>query len=292
MPTDDGIWTIVVHGGARSIATADRALFAEGCREAAALGGQMLAAGGSALDAVEAAVRVLEDLPQFNAGTGSVRNCEGYVEMDAAVMDGRTLALGGVGALQGARHPVSVARALLDETPTLLVGAGARRFADALGAEPDVNAGEPSSAGSGGCDTVGCIARDRHGHVAAAGSTGGLEGKMVGRVGDTPLPGCGLYADDQRGATAFSGDGESIARSMLAAHVLFALPGEGPSAAARTAIEQLARTGGEAGVIVIDAAGGFGVAHNSAQFAIAAAAHWIDGPRAGTHAEELREWFS
>lgn len=291
MPGHDGIWTIVVHGGARPIAAEQHALFSQGCREAAETGRRILAEGGTALDAVEAVVRVLEDLPQFNAGTGSVLNCEGVVEMDAAVMDGERLALGGVGALQGVRHPVSVARALLDERPTLLVGEGARRFADRLGAER-ASTGAPAIAGSDGSDTVGCIARDQHGHLAAAGSTGGLEGKMAGRVGDTPLPGCGLYADDRSGAAALSGDGESIARGMLAAQALFALADGKPSSAARHAIEQLDPIGGKAGIIIMDPAGGFAIAHNSDQFAVAAAAHWIDGVRAGTHAQDLEEWFS
>ncbi|MEJ7934840.1 isoaspartyl peptidase/L-asparaginase [Sphingobium sp. AN558] len=293
MSTHDGAWTILVHGGARAIPYEDRALFADGCREAAAAGGQLLAAGSTALDAAEAAVRVLENLPQFNAGTGSVCNCEGDVEMDAVIMDGETLAIGGVAALRGVRHPVSVARALLDEVPTLLVGDGARRFADRLGAEAALDCpASPASANSGGCDTVGCVTRDQRGHVAVAGSTGGLEGKMVGRVGDTPLPGCGLYADDHQGAAALSGDGEHISRGMLAAHAMFALQNGGPTAAAGLAIGKLSRTGGEAGVIVVDPAGGFGVAHNSECFSIAVAAHWIDGVRAGTHADELKEYYS
>lgn len=289
MPTNKSAWTLVVHGGARSIPRHDRARFAAGCAQAAKVGGDILAQGGSAIDAVEAAVRVLEDLPDFNAGMGSVRNAAGNVEMDAAVMDGHTLAIGGVGAIREVRHPVSVARAMLDETPILLVGEGARQFATHIGAEPADAGSIPSS---GGCDTVGCIARDQAGHVAAAGSTGGLEGKMVGRVGDTPLPGCGLYADDRAGATALSGEGESIARGMLAAHILFALPGNGALAAAQMAITRLERTGGEAGAIVLDCDGGFGIAHNSAQFSVAVAADWLDAPRAGTHADDLREWYT
>lgn len=289
MPVDDGIWTLVVHGGARSIPRPDRARFAAGCAEAARVGGDILARGGRAIDAVETAVRVLEDLPDFNAGTGSVRNVAGIVEMDAAVMDGETLAIGGVGAIRDVRHPISVARAMLDQTPILLVGDGARQFATHIGAEP-ANAGSVTTAR--GCDTVGCIARDQFGHIAAAGSTGGLEGKMVGRVGDTSLPGCGLYADDRAGAAALSGEGESIARSMLAAHILFALPGSGPLTAAQMAIARLGRIGGEAGAIVLDPDGGFAIAHNSEQFSVAVAANWLDAPRAGTHADDLKEWFT
>lgn len=292
-PDPEGAWSLVLHGGARAIDAADRPRFAEGCLQAARIGETILARGGSAVDAVEAVVRTLEDLPQFNAGTGSVRNAEGRVQMDAAIMDGSTLAVGGVGALEGFRHPVSIARAMLDATPTLLVGEGARRFAEATGAErakPAQN--DMSDQASAGCDTVGCVARDRHGHVAAAGSTGGLAGKMPGRVGDTPLPGCGLYADDALGAVALSGDGESISRGMLGARALFALADKEPGDAAEAAIGQLPRTGGEAGVILIDAAGRIGIAHNSPQFSIAIAAHWLDAPRAGTHVDDLKEWLS
>ncbi len=292
-PDREGAWSLVLHGGARAIDAGDRPHFAEGCLQAARIGEAILARGGSAVDAVEAVVRMLEDLPRFNAGAGSVRNPDGRVQMDAAIMDGSTLAVGGVGALEGVRHPVSVARAMLDATPTLLVGEGALRFAEAVGAEraDPMQEAMPDQA-SAGCDTVGCVARDRHGHVAAAGSTGGLAGKMPGRVGDTPLPGCGLYADDAMGAAAFSGDGESISRGMLAARALFALAGKEPRDAAQAAIAHLSRTGGDAGVILIDPAGRIGIAHNSPQFSVAIAGHWLDAPRAGTHVDELEEWLS
>lgn len=291
MSRSEDSWSIIVHGGARDIDPEDRPLFARGCREAAALGARILEEGGSALDAAEAAVRLLEDLPQYNAGRGSVTNADGDIEMDAAIMDGHTLALGGVGAIRNVRHPVSVARALLAETPVLLVGEGAALFAGRIGAEPALPSDRDAPAETG-CDTVGCVARDRAGHLAAAGSTGGLLGKAVGRVGDTPLPGCGLYADDALGAVAFSGQGEAIARAMLAAEVLHKLSAS-PSGAIGAALDRLAtRLAGEAGGILIAPDGRMGAAHSSAEFSLGLAASWIDGPQAGTDAKELEAWLA
>ncbi|WP_426955565.1 isoaspartyl peptidase/L-asparaginase family protein [Muricoccus radiodurans] len=261
-------WVLVLHGGAKSIDPMKEAANRAGCLDALAAGAAMLRAGASALDAVEAAIRVLEDDPTFNAGRGSVRNSDGEVEMDAALMDGATLDLGGVAAIRAVRHPVSIARLMLRETPTLLVAEGARSFAAARGAElcqpaellvPET---EPAH------DTVGCIALDSRGHLAAGTSTGGLEGCHPGRVGDSPLPGCGLYADDAAGATVFSGDGESISRSLLAARVVQGMETGGPQASMEAAIARLSRTGGEAGGIALDRMGRIGWAHNSQHFAV------------------------
>jgi L-asparaginase / beta-aspartyl-peptidase len=150
---------------------------------------------------------------------------------------------------------------------------------------PDNIASENSKAH----DTVGCVAIDLHGSVAAATSTGGLPGKHVGRIGDSAIPGCGLYADDRLGAVAFSGDGESILRTMLAAHVMHALEGASSDYAAHCAIHRLARVGGEAGAIVVDREGRIGVAHNSDHFAVALAASWLEAPRAALHRDELED---
>ncbi|MCU1438183.1 MAG: asparaginase [Naasia sp.] len=270
-------WSIIVHGGARPIPPEDRPAFEEGCRRAVRAGREILDGGGSAVRAVEAAIRVLEDDPTFNAGTGAVRNAAGGVQCDAAIMDGATLDVGAVGAVPGLRNPVAAAALLLREQPILLVGEGARRFAldrGAAPADPDVvGASDPADGpGVAGCDTVGCVALDRDGHLAAATSTGGLDGSAVGRVGDSPLPGCGLYADDEAGAVALSGTGEEIARVTLASRVLAALPGRTPEDAASTALRTLERVGGEAGVIAMDPAGRTGWAHTSPQFAVA----WAD----------------
>ncbi|HEY8589072.1 MAG TPA: isoaspartyl peptidase/L-asparaginase family protein [Naasia sp.] len=281
-------WSIIVHGGARPIPVEDRAAFEDGCRRAVLAGREILAGGGPAVSAVEAAIRVLEDDPTFNAGTGAVRNAEGDVECDAAVMDGATLDVGAVGAAPGLLNPVAAAVLVLREQPILLVGEAARRFALERGAEPvrdpqataensdsDTDTPAPGATDdptSAGCDTVGCVALDTAGHLAAGTSTGGLEGAAAGRVGDSPLPGCGLYADDGAGAVALSGTGEEIARVTLASRVLAALPGRSPEEAARTALRALDRVGGNAGVIAIDPAGRTGWAHTSPQFAVA----WAD----------------
>jgi beta-aspartyl-peptidase (threonine type) len=294
MPEAAGNWTIVVHGGAKTI---DAALFERnraGCIRAAEAGAGVLRAGGSALAAAEFAVRQLEDDPVFNAGFGSVLNSDGEVEMDAAIMDGTTLAVGGVTGVRRLRNPVALAQALLNAQPVLLAGEGAERFAQRHGLElcdpGEMIAGDRlASEYSKAHDTVGCVALDLSGHLAAATSTGGLPGKHPGRIGDSPIPGAGLYADDQLGAVAFSGDGESILRTALAAHVMQALEAQGPGAAASSAIARLARVGGEAGAIVVDASGHVGVAHNSDHFALAFHTSNLVGARGAVHRDELKD---
>jgi beta-aspartyl-peptidase (threonine type) len=186
---------------------------------------------------VEAAIRVLEDTPVFNAGHGSVLNTDGEVEMDAAIMDGATLALGGVAAIRAVRNPIQVARLMLPEKPTLLVAEGARRFAEAHGAalcDPaELLAAAPREGGAH--DTVGCVAFDARGHLRAGTSTGGLQGQHPGGWATRPA-GCGLYADDEIGATCFSGEGESISRVLLAGRVMLALAQHDPQAAMEQAL--------------------------------------------------------
>lgn len=279
----DAIWTVIVHGGARTISAEDAAANRSGCLKAAQAGAAILSAGGSAVAAVEAAVRRLESDPTFNAGTGAVLNADGVVQLDAALMRGADLAIGAVGALEGVAHPISVARRLLDETAGLLVGEGARAFAD-LEPEAAPIASAPAIADSG--DTVGCIALDQSGALAVGLSTGGLQGKMPGRVGDSPLPGCGFYADDAVGAVALSGDGDAIARVLLAAQIMRDLETSPPPRAARSGLQKLQRVGGEAGAIVLDPQGRMGCAHTSDHFAVAFAAH-DRAPRAILHQDEL-----
>jgi beta-aspartyl-peptidase (threonine type) len=286
-------WAVIVHGGAKTIAPDQAEANRKGCLAAAAAGAEVLRWGGTAVSAAEAAVRWLEDDPVFNAGLGSVLNADGDVEMDAAIMDGATLGVGGVAAVRRIRNPVSVARMMMEELPVLLVSEGAERFAAdrgvALCAPEEMISREQRASEAVGHDTVGCVALDMRGHVAAATSTGGLTGKHPGRVGDSPIPGCGLYADDLVGGTAFSGDGESILRTMLAAQVMHALETGPAAAAAESAIERLARVGGEAGAIVLGRDGGFGVAHNSDHFAVALQASWLPQARAALHRDELGE---
>lgn len=281
-------WALALHGGAGPIAPEWQEPARRGLRAALAAGRAVLEDGGGAADAVEATVRALEDDEAFNAGFGAVLNADGEVEADAAIMDGRDLALGGVAALKGARHPVSVARLLLPETPVLLVAEGARRFAAERGAElcpPDELIAPRRRAArnaAGSHDTVGAVALDARGHLAAATSTGGLSGALPGRVGDSPLPGAGLYADDTLGATVFSGHGEAIARVALAARVMRGLEeGRDPQEAMEGALAHLAaRIGGEeaeAGGLVLDRAGRLGWAHRSEHFAVAHQTAGADG---------------
>lgn len=266
----DDRWAIIVHGGAKDIPPSLEQVHRDGCLLALAAGQAILEAGGSALDAVESAVRALEDDPTFNAGYGAVLNARGEVELDAAIMDGATLDVGGVAAVKTLRHPISVAASMLPETPVLLVGDGAECFAR----EHDAELCDPTDLvverpGDPGCDTVGCVALDRHGNVAAGTSTGGLTGCHPGRVGDSPLPGCGLYADNAVGGVSLSGDGESLIRTTLAAHLMHGLEAMPLGPAIAAALTRLARVGGEAGLIVIDADGRVDWGHNSAQFAVA-----------------------
>ena len=278
-------WAIILHGGASEIAPERQNASRVGCLTALSAGQAVLERGGAALDAVEAAVRILEDDPTFNAGFGSVLNSDGEVEMDAAIMDGATLDVGGVAAVKGVRHPVSVARMLLREKPILLVAEGARRFAQEKGAEvcaprDMISLRRQATVANAGHDTVGCVAIDRARNIAAAASTGGLSGKMPGRVGDSPLPGCGLYADDDLGGVCLSGEGERIARAMLAARAMVALETQDPQTAADQALERLRLVGGEAGAIVLDRSGRIGWAHNSPHFAVAYATEGRREPRA------------
>lgn len=273
----DPHWAIIVHGGAKAIPPNKEQAHRDGCLRALNVGEAILRSGGTALSAVEAAVRALEDDPTFNAGVGSVLNVEGRVECDAAIMDGKTLSVGGVAAVRTLRHPISVAAAMLAEKPVLLVGEGAEHFARACGAEiccpDDLIVDRPDDTG---CDTVGCVALDMRGDIAAATSTGGLAGCHAGRVGDSPLPGCGLYADNAVGGVSLSGDGESLIRTTLAARLMRHLETQDPDAAIAGALHRLAFVGGEAGLIVIDAKGRMSWGHNSAQFAVAYAS--VDQP--------------
>jgi L-asparaginase / beta-aspartyl-peptidase len=280
-------WSVMVHGGARTIPPEAEAANRAGCLAAVETASAILEAGGSAVDAVVAAVRALESDPTFNAGVGAVRNRDGDVELDAAVMDGDTLDVGAVAGLRGYRHPVQVARALLRDDAALLVGAGADAFAAAVGATAwPIRARAIKASAPAGCDTVGCVAYDRRGALAVAMSTGGLGGVRPGRVGDTPIPGAGFYAEGAVGATAFSGDGEAILRLALAGRLMQILPGMGAARAAAMAVGQMARVGGEAGCIVLDAVGMAGFAHNSDHFAVACAREG-ERPRTFLHQDEI-----
>lgn len=254
-----------------------------GLARALEAGSAILRAGGHALDAVEASVRVLEDDPQFNAGRGSVFTAEGRVECDAAIMDGRDRMAGAVAGVRSTRNPVTLARAVMDESPhVFLAGSGADAFARAHGieaAEPgwfetaermrqlDELLADPDAPFDVGMKygTVGAVARDAAGHVAAATSTGGLTGKKWGRVGDSPLIGAGTYADDRAGAISCTGAGEFFIR-LGVAHEIAArvrLCGDEMQAAADVLIAELSALGGRGGVIIAPASGRSGWAFNT-----------------------------
>lgn len=283
-------WALLVHGGAKTIRAERRETNRSGCLAALEAGRAVLAAGGGAVEAVVASIRVLEDDPTFNAGFGAVLNSDGEVELDAAVMDGATLDVGSVAAVRGVRNPIEAAHALLREQPVMLVAEGAARFASEKGVaicDPDFHVA-PELQADEACDTVGCVAIDMNGNMAAGTSTGGLHGVRPGRVGDSPIPGCGLAAENGVGAVAFSGDGESILRLTLAGRLMHDLSTLDAKPAADRAIGQMGRVGGEAGCIVLDARGEPGVAHNSSDFAFGFAS--ADRPPAAyLHKDEFND---
>jgi beta-aspartyl-peptidase (threonine type) len=272
-----GRWALIVHGGAKPWDDSEVQANRDGIREAAEAGARVLASGGSALDAVETAIRTLEDLPVFNAGKGSAPNEAGEIEMCAGLMDGRDLSAGAVGAVKFVRNPISVARQLMPEKEIILVGDGALKFAKEKGAplasNEELKAEEEKQlATEGAHDTVGAVALDMGGNLAAGCSTGGLSGQKVGRIGDSPLPGGGLYADNHIGAVSFSGDGETIARLTLAGRIMASLEdGEGMEQAIAKSVAKLPGTGGadaDGGGIGIHKDGTIGWAHNSPMFVV------------------------
>jgi beta-aspartyl-peptidase (threonine type) len=284
-------WVVAVHGGAKEIAPEEADAHREGCRRAAQAAATVLRAGGPALQAVQAAVRSLEDDPTFNAGHGAVTTVAGSVEMDAAIMDGESLGVGAVAAVRRLRNPIDAASLVLKADPVLLVSDGAEEFAARQGVQLVPAEEFEAAAGEAMRDTVGAVAIDRHGHLAAAASTGGLDGQLRGRVGDTVMPGAGFYADDRLGATAVSGDGEAIARAGLASHVLSGLEFWSAGPATANALARLGRVGGEAGLITVDRLGRIGIAHSSRNFALALAGSAIDGVPAGITRDELKDWI-
>lgn len=260
---------VIVHGGAGPVLGDSTPARLRGCQTAAQVGWMALMGGGSAVDAVESAVVTLEDDPVFNAGVGSPLNRDGEVELDASIMDGKAGHAGAVAAVKKLKNPIGLARRVMeDRHHILLVSEGAERFARACG----ISLCDPASLINERQKqhwlqqpgTVGCVALDDQGRLAAATSTGGIYNKHPGRVGDTALIGCGTYAT-ANSAVSCTGVGEAIIRVVLAKTVTDLVEsGVPPRDAAAQAVDLLAeRTASQAGVIVVDASGEVGYAHNA-----------------------------
>lgn len=282
---------IAVHGGAGDIPPAEltperEAAYRAGLERALHAGQSVLTAGGAALDAVVAAVQVLEEDPLFNAGRGAVIAANGICELDASLMDGRDLRAGAVTGLRHVRSPIGLARLVMERSPhVMLAGQGAEEFALEQGLEPVANRhfvterrqrelAAALAAGSRGQDapreslmgTVGAVAQDRHGNLAAATSTGGMTGKRWGRVGDSPVIGAGTYAANDCCAVSATGHGEYFIRATVAHEIasLMRYAGRGAAEAADIVVQQqLRRMGGEGGVIVVGRDGTIAMPFNS-----------------------------
>ena len=272
------VWRLVVHGGAGSqrIAHDDpvhEAKARAGLADALEAGSAILDRGGSAVDAVEAASRILEEDCCFNAGRGSVLTEQGEVELDAAIMDGSMRAAGAVTGMKTTRAPISLARRLMEQGPhVFLSGAAADRFAASAGIEQVANdffilperRRQLEEALAAGADadpikygTIGAVATDRQGNVAAATSTGGITAKRWGRVGDTPLIGAGTYADNRSAAVSATGSGEFFIRAV-AAHQLaerILIGGQSLQAALDSVLDDIRSLGGKGGLIAVAADG-------------------------------------
>jgi beta-aspartyl-peptidase (threonine type) len=286
---------MIVHGGAWDIPQDLHDDHKKGCLRALGLGQELLGSGGNAMDAVEAAVASMEEDCIFDAGCGSFLNEKGKVEMDAIIMDGRTLAFGAVAAIGNVRHPIKVARSVKDDTKhCMLVGEGATGFAKRMGFEiledhclvserelarwkdiQRIKGFHQRDAFSGRAPapmgTVGAVAIDDEGDIAVATSTGGTPNKMSGRVGDSPLVGCGTYADNDSAGVSATGYGEALMKICVARRVCQNIEaGRNARSAANEAIAYLEkRVGGHGGVILIDRKGEISYAHNTPRMAVA-----------------------
>src|SRR6266446_2643946 len=288
---------LVIHGGAGTIERANMTPEKEreyraGLERALTAGYDILKRGGSSLDATEAAVRVLEDDPHFNAGKGSVFTSGGTNEMDAAIMDGKTLAAGAVAVLNHVKNPISLARLVMEKSGHVMIdGEGAESFAKENGLElvdqkyfftqqrwdalEKIKAAEKSRGGAGGKKfiitdqdrhgTVGAVALDQSGNLAAATSTGGTTNKRAGRVGDSPVIGAGTYANNATCAVSATGDGEYFIRATVGHDIsaLMEYSGMSLKEAAEAVLDKVAKLGGTGGLIAIDRQGNFALPFNT-----------------------------
>jgi beta-aspartyl-peptidase (threonine type) len=287
-PAAPRTWALAIHGGAGVIGRGDlsrdkEAAYRAGLSAALAAGEKILSGGGPSLDAVEAAIHVLEDNPLFNAGKGAVFTADGRNELDASIMDGATRKAGAVAGVTRTRNPISLARAVMEKSPhVMLARDGADQFSVEQGL-PQVdptyfrteerwqqlldwrrdNAAKLDPTHARG--TVGAVAMDVNGHVAAGTSTGGMTGKRWGRVGDSPVIGAGTYAADGNCAVSATGSGEYFIRASAARQLCdrIAWRGESVLQAARDTIENIGNIGGDGGMIALDGAGSIAFAMNS-----------------------------
>ena len=327
---------LIVHGGAGAMAPERYAAAREGCRDAAMAGWRVLLAGGSATEAVQAAIMALEDNPGFNSGTGAVLTADGRAQLDAGVMDGETLEVGAVAGVERIKNPIALARLVMDSPHVLLIGAGAEQFAvesglalcdpselitqaqyarwqrgyrdgDDANVDPLVGFtpesapaphsnghskahrakarvdGDPIHSDAHKHGTVGAVAVDSVGRVAAGASTGGIGAKYPGRVGDTPIVGAGYCAENGLGGVSSTGHGEDFIRLTLARRALdYIAGGMSAQAAASAAIRLLGeRVHGAGGLILLDGAGRVGYARNTTTMAHAFMLEGMSEPFAG-----------
>jgi len=285
------MYTIAVHGGAGTILKSSmtpekETAYTHGLKSALLGGEKILASGGSALDAVCESVKILEDNPLFNAGKGSVFTHTGTHEMDASVMDGSTLAAGAIAGVSGVKNPVLLARLVMEKTEhVLLSGKGAEELAHLHKIEfrnndyffdefrqqqwlsvKNTEGTMLDHTSDKKFGTVGAVALDKHGNIAAATSTGGMTNKMYNRIGDTPIIGAGTYASNETCAVSCTGHGEFFIRSVVAYDVacLMAYRGLSLEEACREVVNnKLVKTGGEGGLIAVDCKGNISLVFNS-----------------------------
>ncbi|PLX02350.1 MAG: beta-aspartyl-peptidase [Marinilabiliales bacterium] len=273
-------WVIVIHGGAGTILKSEMTdemenAYKKKLSEALELGSEILRNGGSSLDAISTAINCMEDSPLFNAGRGSVFTAEGKNEMDASIMDGATLNAGAVAGIKTVKNPVLAARKVMENSPhVMLIGKGADEFAKNQGLEivdssyffTNRRWESFKRANKNKFGTVGAVALDMNGNLAAATSTGGMTNKMKGRVGDSPIIGAGTYADNKACAVSATGHGEYFIRNVVAYDINAIMKYSGVSlkeAATYVIMKKLKEQGAEGGIIAVDKAGNFVTVFNT-----------------------------